>query len=450
MATEPAATKPRTLSSLNNSLSAFSQGMSYGNPFTPQISQTETLRNNNRWYLLSNDRTLLSELYVEHGIIQTLVDQPVDDAFRTGFEIKTGQLDADQIEELEHFLENHNVTYENIQGMKWARLFGGGAVLVITEQNPATPLDPEQLKKGSRVEFRGCDLWELYQSLLNTQGDIRIDNDPEFYDYYGHRVHKSRVFPMRGKQAPSFIRPRLRGWGMSEVERVVRSFNQYLKNQDVVFELLDEAKIDVYRIDGFNASLLNDGGTQAVQNRVQLSNLLKNYLSALVMDMKDEYSQKQMTFTGLGEMLTQIRQGIAADLKMPMTKLFGISAAGFSSGEDDIENYNSMIESEVRAKVKRPFMSSIQISCQILFGFIPDDLKIVFKPLRILNAEEEEKVKDAQFNRLMSSYQSGAIDHETFVESVNKATLLPVEIDPSVSAGEPLGSDFTVSDGELE
>ena len=31
------------------------------------------------------------------------------------------------------------------------------------------------------------------------------------------------------------------------------------------------------------------------------------------------------------------------NLKMPITKLFGISAAGFSSGEDDIENYNSMI-----------------------------------------------------------------------------------------------------------
>jgi len=66
------------------------------------------------------------------------------------------------------------------------------------------------------------------------------------------------------------------------------------------------------------------------------------------MDMKDDYEQKQITFTGLSDVLSQIRYGIAADVKMPMAKLFGMSASGFNSGEDDIENYNAMIESSVR------------------------------------------------------------------------------------------------------
>lgn len=435
-------------SEVANSLGSLVQQVAFGFQNTPTISQTDTLRKNNRWYLLSNDRALLSELYVEHGLIQTLVDQPVDDALRAGFDIKTGQLEADQIEDLELYLDHCGIIEANTDAMKWGRLFGGGAVLLITEQKPDTPLDMEKLKEGQRIEFRGVDLWELYQLDQRPQGDTKLDENTDYYYYYGQRVHPSRVLPFRGKKAPSLIRPRLRGWGMSELEKIVRSFNQYLKNQDVVFELLDEAKVDVYKIKGFTSALLNKEGTQQISDRVQMANMLKNFLNALTMDSEDDYSQKQMNFSGLGEMLVQIRQGIAADLKMPLTKLFGISAAGFSSGEDDIENYNSMLESEIRFKCKKNIIASVQIACQIKFGFIPDDLKIVFRPLRILSAKEEEEVKNSKFNRTMKSYESGAISHETFVDAMNKDTLLPVEIPKTDSQSEPLAGQFTVTAGD--
>lgn len=415
--------------------------------FGQTISQTETLYINLRWYLISNNRQLLSQSYVEHGIIQTLIDQPVDDAFRAGFQIKTSQLDKDDIEDLEYFAEQHQVIAELAQSVKWARLYGGGAIIVITGHDPATPLKPENLKEGEPFKFRAIDMWELYNSIQNITAatDLQMDDGIEFFDYYGIKVHRSRVFLIKGKQAPSFIRPRLRGWGMSEVERLIRSINSYLKNQDVVFELLDEAKVDVYGMKGFNAALMNKGGTEQIAKRVQGANQIKNFQNAITMDVDDTYEQKQMAFSGLGEMLTQIRQGVAADVKMPMTKLFGISAAGFSSGEDDIENYNSMIESEVRSKVKYIIVQALQICCQIKFGFIPDDMKIVWNPLRILGADEEEQVKNSQFNRTMSSYQSGLIPAEEAKAAINKGSLLPIEIDEDAAAGEPIAGDFLTS-----
>lgn len=435
--------------SVMNSLTSFTESvLAPGSPFQTQqnqISQTDSLYFNNRWYLISNNRQLLGETYVEHGIVQTLVDQPVDDAFRAGYEIKSKHLDADDIERLEYFVEKHRVNHAIMQGAKWARLFGGGGVMVIVEQNPSAPLDIASLKEGSRIQFRSFDLWEMYNTQGTDQQVPEIALPQEYYDYYGYKIHNTRVFRMSGKEAPSTVRPRLRGWGMSELERLIRSLNQYIKNQDVVYELLDEAKVDVYKIKGLNDAMLTEGGTAQVTQRVQMSNMVKNYLNAITMDAGDEYEQKQMTFTGLGDMLTQIRQGIAADLKMPMTKLFGISAAGFSSGEDDIENYNSMVEGEVRSKVKFIVVDMLQICCQILFGFVPDDLNIKFKPLRILNAEQEEQVKNSQFNRTMSAYQSGAIDALKFKEAMNKGSLLPVELEENDEAGEPLQGQFTVS-----
>lgn len=441
---------------INNSLTSLVSSLHgqsmFGGISGVQLSQSDTMFINNRWYLISNFRQLLSQTYAEHGIVQTLVDQPVDDAFRAGFEIDTnGQLSEDDVKELETYLERHNVISSLMQSMKWARLFGGGAIILITDQPADTPFKVSDLNKDSPIEFRSVDMWELYHTEANIEGDTEVggmDWDNEFFDYYGKKIHKSRVYKIRGKEPPSFIRPRLRGWGMSELERLVRSINSYLKNQDVIFDLIDEAKIDIYKMKGFNSALMTEGGTAGVAKRIQHSNTIKNYQNALTMDADDDYQQKQVTFAGLSEILIQIRQGIAADLKMPMTKLFGISSAGFNSGEDDIENYNSMLEGEIRAKAKFMVVDMVAIACQKLFGFVPDTLTIDFNPLRILNAEQEEAVKNHQYNRLMSAYQAGAIDRKTWAEGINRDNLLPVSVDENADALPPLEGEFLTGDGE--
>jgi phage-related protein (TIGR01555 family) len=428
-----------------NSLSQLCEQLNTGGfgQSSPPVSSANTMFENNRWYLISNLRQLLSQTYVEHGIVQTLVDQPVDDAFRAGFEIKSAQLDGNDIEKLLIYCKRHNVIDSVKQASKWSRLYGGGAVIAITNQNPQVPLSLKQINENTPLEFRSVDMWELFYDVQNTTGGMQVGETigapvTDYFDYYGQSIHKSRVFRVVGKEAPSFIRPRLRGWGMSELERLVRSLNQYLKNQDLIFELLNEAKIDVYRIKGYNESLLSAQGTNNVAKRVQMANQIKNYNNALVMDMNDEYAQKQVTFAGLAEILLQIRQGIAADLKMPMTKLFGISSAGFNSGEDDIENYNSMVEGEVRSKIEWIMVDVLVVACQKVFGFAPDDLMIQWNPLRILNAKEEEEVKDSQFARTMATYTAGLATAQEAKEAINKDSLVGIELDETSDALPPL------------
>ncbi|MBW1812118.1 MAG: DUF1073 domain-containing protein [Deltaproteobacteria bacterium] len=423
---------------ITNSLTGLLSGLSFGVPgHGSQIDQVDTLFKNNRWYMISNMRQILSELYVEHGIIQTLVDQPVDDGFRKGVTINSGQLDEDEIHELQVYVENNNLLNIIAQGMKWARLYGGGGVLLITGQNPQEPL--KELKKGDTFELKSVDMWELFFNKQNVAGGYD-DITPFFkgkdtqFNYYGHNVNASRVLIAQGKEAPSFVRPRLRGWGMSEVERMVRSFNSYLKNSEVIFELLDEAKIDVYKYQGFNSAIASREGTTKIQQQAQTANQLKSFLNAIVMDKDDEYEQKVVRFSGLGEMLTQIRQGIASDLKMPITKLFGVSSAGFSSGEDDIENYNSMIESEIRQKAKPIIISVLKIACQALFGLDPKDMTIEFPPLRVLSAEQEENVKAKKQNRFSTQYAEGMYTDQEYAEVLKKNEL--TDMDTEVLLGK--------------
>lgn len=396
------------------------------------VSQVDTFFKNNRWYLISNIRQVLSEIYVEHGIVQTLVDLPVDDGFRGGIEIKSEQLDEDQVNELENFIEREGILRAFIQALKWTRLFGGGAVLILTDSsNPAKELKPEELKERAKITFKAVDLWELYYGMTNTDyfDPGQVMKEPEFYNYYGYRVHKSRVIRMEGKQAPSLIRPKLRGWGTSVLETVVRSYNQYLKSVNLAFEVLDEFKVDIFKIDGMNSALMSPNGTENIQKRLQMANMQKNYLNSIGMDTKDDFLTKQLSFSGLGEIMREIRMQIAADLRMPLTKLFGMSASGFNSGEDDIENYNAMIETEIRSKVKYDLLKMLQICSQILFGYIPDDICVEFKPLRILSAEQQEVVKNNQLQRITSCMQGGLMSVVEAKKAINKENLLPIKLD---------------------
>lgn len=405
-----------------------------------QLSQVNTLFKNNRWYLVSNMRQLLSELYVEHGLIQVLVDVPVDDGLRGGVEIQSKQLEEEQIQQLQTSLDRDDDLNTIGQALKWNRLFGGAGVLIMTDQDPMKPLDLNRITPDSPLEFRAVDMWELFWDKQNSEGydpEIQSTNF-EYYNYYAKQLHKSRVMRMKGLTAPSFIRPRLRGWGFSIVEHLVRSINQYLKANDLTFEVLDEFKLDVYRLKNLSDTLLSPTGDEQVRKRVALMNYNKNYQNAVVMDSEDEFDHKQLSFTGIAEVMTGIRMQIASDMRMPLTKVFGISAAGFNSGEDDIEVYNSMVESQVRNKAKYDILRVIEIKCQKLFGYIPDDLQIKFKPLRVLSAEQEENCKTQKFTRLLQAKQSGEITRYEFRDGCNRDNLLTITLDNS---GEELNPD---------
>lgn len=434
---------------------------------TEQLSNSNTLFKNLRYYLISNFRQLLSQMYAELGLIQTIVDVPVDDAFRGGVEIKSKQLDEDQIVELQTALERDDIYTAVAEAMKWNRLYGGAAILVMTDQPSDTPLNANEIKEDSPLEFKAVDMWELFfdrqnidmddasMAALNTEGRaVKVDNyseEEEFFNYYGSKVHRSRVFLIKGIKPPSFIRPRLRGWGLSVCEKIVRPLNQYLKTADLTFEVLDEFKLDVYKLKNLASSFFSADGEEKVRRRMEMVNFQKNYQNAVVLDSEDDFDHKQLTFAGLAEVMKGNQMLIASDMRMPLTKIFGISAAGFNSGEDDIEVYNAMVESEVRSKIKFPFLKVIEIKCQQMFGFIPDDLKISFKPLRILSSEQEEIVKTQKFTRALQAKQAGEITRFEFRELCNKDETFSITLDNADSSLNPDDSDVNdLVSGQVE
>ncbi len=444
------------------SLSSFiNDGLSPDRPGGRKINSIDSLAHNLRYYLFSNFRQVLAQAYVEIGLFATIVDVPVDDALRGGVDIKTSELDESEILELHSFMEECGDIEVVGEAAKWARCFGGGAIIpIIEDQDPEKPFDLDSIDEKTDIELRAVDLWELFATLQNVDGYDKYDPDPsinamnfEYFMYYGQKLHKSRVMKVPGRRAPSWIRPRLRGWGLSEIEACVRSFNQYIKNSNVIFELVDEAKLDVYKLKGLAALLQTPEGEALAARRVRMANGKKDYLTATALDSEDEFEQRTLTFSGMADVQAGARSQVAADLRMPITKIFGTSAAGFNSGEDDIEVYNGMIESSIRPRVKPHIMKIVKIRCKQLFGVIPDDLKVNLKSLRILSAVDEETVKSSKHTRLLAARQANEITRLEYRDGVNKGQLLDVSLDTTtdeLNPDDPMVKDLLEDDGKQD
>ena len=405
---------------------------------TAQIAQATTTQRGLSSEIVTLDRQLLSLLYQKSGVVQTYVDQPVHDAFAKGVLVKSPDLQETDIEDLQDAMKKDGVFQTFKHAKIWARLFGGAGVIINIEgQDPTTPLDLDTINEDTKIEFYDADRWELSFSEINGSTTNQFENNKTEvpYNYYGNKIHKSRVLRLMGKRAPSLYRGSLAGWGLSVVERVIKSLNSYDKHMRVSFELMDEAKIDVYKIKGFNSAVSSKPGVDRITQTVQTMNLLKNYVNAVVMDKEDEYEQKTAAMAGLGDIVKEIRIQLAADFKMPLNKLFGISASGFSSGEDDLENYNADVQANVQYDSIAGLEMLYQIYSKKLFGFVPENLQVIFPPLRTLKETEESAIKTDKLNRTATAMQNGLMSQEKAQEELNAENvflnkLKPDEITP--------------------
>ena len=376
-------------------------------------------------YLLSVNWVSLVNLYKNNGFIKLAVNLPVMDCFRNGgYELESGTLNAEELQELNEKV--HTCDDDVIkQCMRWSRLFGGGALICSTTQDSNTPFNPKTIY-NKEVEFLACDRWQcvpesrtlrLAKSFLIVDPQSKQQTPIETFD-------SSRVMPFVGEVQPYYLRNQLQGWGVSILEAIIPQLNQYLKANGVVLELLDEAKIDILKIFGLAEILMSKDGESSIRRRVDIFAKEKNYKNMAVMDSQDDYVQKTMAFAGLNQILEKIFLLICSSLRIPYSKVFGRGASGFSSGEDDLENYNAMIMSELREPIEPIIKWVAQIRACQLFGRKVDDLTIKWKPLRVLTEKEEQELKSMKISSYIQLMQMGVITRKQLAEQLQKDEIM--------------------------
>jgi len=382
-------------------------------------SEPFAFAHNLSYNMISLQRIMLSYAYVQFGVFRTLIDQPVKDAFKGGVRIKTDEVSEEDIERLERRLKKIKYWRKVALAMRWARLFGGAGLIVNINEDYSKKLNVEKITEANKIDLKVADRWELAYNGT-------FDDPTTTFQYYNLKIHPSRVIRIFGKEAPSIAAARLQGWGMSEIECILRESNASLKHENVVFELLDEAKVDIWKMKGFNSAALNKAAVGQMTQRLKIASQMKNFLNAICLDKEDDYENKQMSFSGLSEILDQIRITMASAARMPMSKIYGLSAKGFASGEDDLENYAAIVE-DLRVDAHEVLDSTIPIFCMQEWGFVPDDLSFEFKPSRTLTADVQESVNSSRFARHSSLYSQGIYDAQEYCDALKRDGLLTIK-----------------------
>lgn len=345
-----------------------------------------------RWVSLTN-------AYNKNSFLQTAVNQKVEDAFKNdGLIIDSKTLSTDELEKLRTTMEEEGDIEAIIDCIRWGRLYGGGCIVANTTQDCTKPLDKNKLK-GQPLKFLATNRWQCYAQGTSPQTaekfiftDAFTENASEISKFNNIEIHKSRVGIFSGNNAPYLTRQILQGWNASIFEGILEPIENLLGGFNVTLELLSEAKIDIFKISNLATVLLSPDGERQIQKRLQVATANKNYKSSIAMDMEDDYQQKQISFAGIPQLLEQLMYIFCGYLRYPVAKLFGKGTTGFSSGDDDLENYNATVESEVRIPARRIIHWVVNLRCLQLFGRELPDFKPKWKPLREMTEKDLAEV----------------------------------------------------------
>jgi len=420
--------------------------------------QPYTLSGSSNFAQITLDRVMLTAAYTSQQLVALLCDLVVDDAMSGKIEFETDdELDPKELRRLQQELYaprlgirggTTNIMQEEIEGVrkplitdtgpshaecikfcrKMTRLFGGGGLIINTDQDYREPFDIEKIRPDSPLEFIPCDRWEISLMSTNLFG---YDKTP--FNYYGVPVNRTRCMIFKGKEAPSLVRQRLQGYGLSVLEPCIGAINAFMRFENLMFELLGQAKIDVYKINGFTALLGTPSGTAQAQQRIMMANAMKSFTDAVMIDKNDDYEQKKMTFAGMAEIWNELRRNLAAYLCIPMTKLFGESAGGFSSGADSLQNWNATVEIE-RTQIEPAILLVGKLLSKSIFGYVPETLRVKWTSLRSLDGVQEQQVLTAIQTRAVELFNNQALTGEEMMKWLQQKGVFTM--DTAVGRGE--------------
>ena len=335
---------------------------------------------------LTDDVTQLESLWKESWVAQKICRKKAQDMTRKWREITSNDLDGAQLEQIDRLERKLKLKETLEQALIWASLYGGVGILVLTEKSTMTPLTAGQII--DRFVLLRKDMVVGFGSLNNNIFD---DNYGKFDQYKVNGsldVHHSRLIIINGTPRPPKRFADSEIWGLSDLEAVYSTLKRFDLLSTNTGDLINESKVDVFKMEGLTDRIAA-GMEEQVAKTVQLVQLIKSSTNTLLLDKENEYEQKELSFSGLRDLLVEFRNAVAGAADMPVTILFGQSAAGFASGVEDIQNYHESIHALQESRLRPVFDRLDPILCQMALGFEPADFWFEFNSLQEMSIEQK-------------------------------------------------------------
>ncbi|MBR8654206.1 DUF1073 domain-containing protein [Achromobacter sp. Marseille-Q0513] len=333
----------------------------------------------------------LEAAYQTNWIARQIVDVPADDMTREWRTVKCKEADTIRQEE-DRLSAQHCVN----EALSWSRLYGGAVILPMTNQDLEKPFRPELIKRGEVQRLLVFDRWDLVPHSINTW-DVLAENylQPEFYTLYqgSQKIHWSHFIKFVGAKLPRRQRVVLQGWGDSELRKCLEDIKDTVSAKDGIAELMQSANVDVITRDGLTEDLTTDQEAKIIQ-RYTLFDQMKSIINTALLDSDEKLDRLTLNMSGIAPVLDTFMVWISGAADIPVTRLFGQSAAGLNaSGEGDLKNYYDGIRSRQNSQLDRPMAKLDAIMVRSALGTMPDDYNYDWNRLYQPNRKEQAEAR---------------------------------------------------------
>lgn len=338
------------------------------------------------------NQALADSMYSYNWLCSKVVDVPVDDATRKWRNILIS--DPKKKEEIEEIYTALDIKGKFNLAMKWARVFGGAAIIIVIEGDDlAQPLDITKIRKGSLKNLLVLDRWNIYPGQANR--NILSDNfgKPETYTVAreGQAIHHTRVVKFFGMVPTIHQAERNNFWGLSLYTKLWEPISQSQEISNSIASAIYESNLDVYRINGLN-DMIAEGSDDLVIARLKIAHEMKGVVNGIALDKEDEYEKKSNRFTDLPNIDDRGIQKVAGASKIPVTKLLGISPSGLgATGDSENRDYYDDVQA-IQENEIRPRLDYIdQVVMASSFG-VDVIFKYEFNPLQQVTESQQAEI----------------------------------------------------------
>lgn len=351
----------------------------------------------------------LEAAYRDNWLASAIVDIPADDMTREWRAIKCKDADAIRAEEDRVKLQSAT----NLAN-RWSRLYGGAAVLMLTNQDFEKPLDVNKIGQGDLSRLVVVDRRHMFAGEINTW-DILSESFmlPEYWNLFnskdGQRIHHSHFAFFRGKELPTILKQQAQGWGDSELRRCMQELKEMLSSKTGIAELMQQANLDVVKRTGLSEELTT-GQESAIQDRYALFNMMKSVFNLALLSDEEDLTRMTLNFGGIAPTLDVLKSFVVGCSGIPATRLFGEQAKGLGNeGAGDLNNYYDNIRAKQNTYLDPAMRPLDEVMVRSAVGTMPSDYNYDWNRLYQPNRKEEAEARKIEAETATLYLDAGVI-----------------------------------------
>ena len=380
---------------------------------------------------ITRNRLQLEWAYRGSWICRQVVDAPAEDMTRAGIEITTK--DPKDSEALQKSLQGLRVWRKLREALQWSRLYGGAvAVILIKDQDPATPLRAETIGPGQFKGLLALDRWAVQPSLVNLIDELGPDyGQPEYYSVVASsanvpriNVHHSRIIRFDGEDLPIWQKQIENGWGLSVLEPMWDRLTAFDSTTVGIGQLVYKAHLRTLQIEGLREALGSTGpALKGILANIDMIRAMQTNEGLTLLDAKDKFETHQYSFGGLSDVLIQFAQQMSGAAQIPLVRLFGQSPAGLNAtGDADIRNYYDACSSQQEGRLRNPIGVLLEVMHWSELGRAPDEsFAFAFRPLWQMSEKERAEIGSSVATTVGGLEDKAIIDRPTALKELRQA-----------------------------